>query len=132
MQTLKRSKKESGNEEVFNLVQTSLKNEISKERFDKSLNTFVQNHFMKSNTVENRVCLCLPKNQQEQNIDSRENIFTSDIDINEEFNKFKESSLEQFEDLKTAFFTEINSYKNYYYYHMNCQRSRYKIQKLLV
>ena len=35
MQTLKRSKEKSGNEDVFNLVQTSLKNEISKGRFDK-------------------------------------------------------------------------------------------------
>ena len=75
MQTLKRSKEKSGNEDVFNLVQTSLKNEISKGRFDKSLNTFVQNHFMKSNTVENRVCLSLPKNQQEQNRLSRKYIY---------------------------------------------------------
>ena len=86
------------------MVQTSLKNEISKERFDKSLNTFVQNHFMKSNKVENRVCLSLPKNQQEQNIDSLENIFTSDIDISEDFNKFKESSLEQFKRFQNSFF----------------------------
>ena len=85
---------------------------------------------MKSNKVENRVCLSLPKNQQEQ--ENLENIFTSDIDISEDFNKFKESSLEQFKRFQNSFFTEINSYKNYYYYHMNCQRSRYKIQKLLV
>ena len=56
-------------------------------------------------------CLSLLKDKQEQNIDSQPNIVTSDIDINEEFNKFKERFLKEFRDLKTAFFTEINSYK---------------------
>ena len=56
-------------------------------------------------------CLSLLKDKQEQNIDSQPNIVTSDIDINEEFNKFKERFLKEFRDLKTVFFTEINSYK---------------------
>ena len=39
------------------------------------------------------------------------NIVISEIDISEEFNKCKESLLEEFRDLETAFFMEINSYK---------------------
>ena len=39
------------------------------------------------------------------------NIVISEIDISEEFNKSKESLLEEFRDLETAFFIEINSYK---------------------
>ena len=64
----------------------------------------------KNSTCRDSVCLSLPKDQQEENTDSRPSIVTSDININEEFNKFK-GFLEEFRDLKTAFFTEINSYK---------------------
>ena len=54
-------------------------------------------------------CLSLPKDQQEQNIDSRPNIVTSDSDINKEFKKFKESFLEEFRDLKAAFLNKVDS-----------------------
>ena len=63
----------------------------------------MQNHSIKSNTFGNRVSPSLPKDLSEQNIDSWPDIVTSDIDIKEEFNKFKKSFLEEFRDLKTAF-----------------------------
>ena len=63
----------------------------------------MQNHSIKSDTFGHRVSLSLPKDLPEQNIDSWPDIVTSDIDINEEFNKFKKSFLEEFRDLKTAF-----------------------------
>ena len=89
---------------IFNSVQISLENKISRELFNETLITLVQNHSIKSNTVGNMVCLSLPKDPQEQNIESRQNIVISDIDINEEFNKFKERFLEELRDLKTAFY----------------------------
>ena len=57
----------------------------------------------------NSVCLSIPKKRHGQNTDSRSNTVTYDIDIKEEFNKFKESFLEKLRDLKIAFFTDINS-----------------------
>ena len=107
IQILKRSKKKRGNDEVLNLVKTSLENEISRCLM-KHWNT--QKHSIKFNTVGNRLCLSSPKDPQEQTIDSRQNIVTSDTDITKNF-KFKESFLEDFRDLKTTFLTEINSYK---------------------
>ena len=85
------------------MAQSSLENKISRELLDETLNALVQNHSRKSNTVGNRVCLSLPKDAQEQNIDSWQNIVISDIGINEEFSKFKERFSEEFRDLKTAF-----------------------------
>ena len=82
---------------VLNLVQDSLEKNISGENFDKTLQFLIDSDSLKSNSVSNTVCLSipknntyrdsvclsLPKNQQEQNLDFRTNIVTSDIDINE-------------------------------------------------
>ena len=57
------------------------------------------------------MCISFLKDQLEKNINSRTNIVIPDIDIKEQFNKFKESPLEEFRDLKTDFFIEVNSNK---------------------
>ena len=43
----------------------------------------------KNNICRDSVYLSLPKDQQEENIYSRTNIITSDIDINEELKKIQ-------------------------------------------
>ena len=112
IQTLKESKKKTGNEEVFNLVQSSIKYDVSREQFDETLTTLVKNNSIKSNTVGNRVYLSLPKDQQENNMEPQANTLTSENNIKEKFYKFKEDFMEEFKELKTTFFAEVNSFKN--------------------
>ena len=120
-----------GIDEVLNLVQEIFEENISRESLI-SVSISVSNRVClfipKNNTCRDFVCLSLPKDQQEQNTDFRPSIVTSDIDINEEFNKFK-GFFEEFRDFKTAFFTEINSYKKLVSHEMSQVTSQ--IQKLL-
>ena len=112
IQTLKRSKKKTGNEEVFNLVQSSLEYDVSREQLDETLTTFVKDNSIKSNTVGNRVCLPLPKDQQENNMEPQANTLTSANNMKDEFDKFKEGFMKEFKELKTTLFAEVNSFKN--------------------
>ena len=107
----KRSKKKTGNEEVFNLVQSSLEYDVSREQFDEILTTLVKDNSIKSNTVGNRVCLSLPKDQQENNMEPQANTLTSENNMKEEFYIFKEGFMEEFKELKTTLFAEVNSFK---------------------
>ena len=111
-QTLKRSKKKTGNEEVFNLVQSSIEYDVSREQFDETLTTLVKDNSIKSNTVGDRVCLSLPKDQQENNMEPQANTLTSENNMKEEFYNFKEDFMEESKELKTTFFAEVNSFKN--------------------
>lgn len=65
IQPLKRNNKKSKNKEVSNLEQVSLEYGISRELFDKILRALVQTCSIKSNTVENRLCLSILQKQQE-------------------------------------------------------------------
>ena len=51
-----------GIDEVLKLVQDSLEENISQENFDKSLQFLIVNNFAKPNSVLNKVCLFIPKN----------------------------------------------------------------------
>ena len=85
IQALKQSKKKTGNEEVFNLVQSSIEYDVSREQFDETLTTLVKDNSIKSNTVGNRVCLSLPKDQQENNMEPQANTLTSENNMKKEF-----------------------------------------------
>ena len=61
--TLKRSSKKCGRNEVFDLVQTSLDTDITRETFDELLQNMVESKVVKSKTVGDRECLSLPKEE---------------------------------------------------------------------
>ena len=67
IETIKRvnNNKKSKNKEVSNLEQVSLEYDISRELFDKILRALVQTCSIKSNTVENRLCLSILQKPQE-------------------------------------------------------------------
>ena len=63
IEALKRQKKmKFGIDEVRKLIQDSFEENISQETFDKTLQLLIDNASVKSNTVFNRVCLSIPKN----------------------------------------------------------------------
>ena len=107
IQTLKRSNKKCGNEEVFELVLESLDNPIDRNYFDETIEILIQNRKIKLSCYANKSCLSLPK-QPEANIENTENDNTSEND----FDNFKNLMLSEFESMKSTFFKEANSFKN--------------------
>ena len=102
IETLKRQKMKCGIDEVRKLVQDSLEENISLESFDKTLQHLIDNDSIKSNSVSNRVCLSIPKN----------NTCKDAVNIKEELQSFKNELIEEFNRLTQAFFEEINSLKS--------------------
>ena len=98
IKTLKRQKMKCGTVEVLNLVQDTLEENIFRECFDKTLQLLVDNDFVKSNSVLNRICLPIPKN----------NPCRDAFNIKEELLFFKNEMVKEFERLTQAFFAEIN------------------------
>ena len=89
IETLKRQKMKCEIDEVCKLVQDSLEENISRERFDKTLKLLIDNDSVKSNSVSNRVCLCKPKN----------NTCRDALNIKEELQSFKNKLVEEFNHL---------------------------------
>ena len=84
-------------DEVSKLVQDSFEENISLENFEKTLQHLIDNDSVKSNSVLNRVCLSIAKN----------NTCRDSFSIKEELqNELVEICLIQ------AFFAEINSLKS--------------------
>ena len=102
IETLKRQKMKCGIDEVRKLVQDSLEENISRESFDKTLQLLIDNDSVKSNSVSNRVCLSISKN----------NTCRDAFNIKEELRSFKKELVEEFNRLAQAFFAEINSLKS--------------------
>ena len=102
IETLKRQKMKCVIDEVRKLVQDSLEENISPENFDKTLQLLIDNDSVKSNSVSNRVCLSIPKN----------NTCRDAFNIKEEVQSFKNELVEEFNRLTQAFFAEINSLKS--------------------
>ena len=61
---LKRGSKKCGKEEVSKLVNDTLCNEICKDLFNKTLDSLIENQFIKCNIISNRECLSLPKDSE--------------------------------------------------------------------
>ena len=102
IETLKRQKMKCGIDEVCKLVRDSLEENISLESFEKTLQHLIDNDSVKSNSVSNRVCFSIPKN----------NTCRDAFNIKEELQSFKNELVEEFNRLTQAFFAEINSLKS--------------------
>ena len=83
-------------------MQDSLKENISRESFDKNLQSLIDSDFVKSNSISNRICLSIPKN----------NTYRDPFNIKEELRFFKSELVKEFKCFTQAFFAEINSLKN--------------------
>ena len=64
VRSLKQGNKKSGREEVSNLVNDTLCNEICKDLFKGTLDSLIENQFIKRNIISNRECLSLPKDSE--------------------------------------------------------------------
>ena len=61
IRTLKQENKKCGREKVSKLVNDTLCNEICKDRFNETLDSLIENQFIKCNIISNQECLSLPK-----------------------------------------------------------------------
>ena len=98
IETLKRQKMKCGIDEVRKLVQDSLEENISLESFGKTLQHLIDNYSVKSNSILNRVCLSMPKN----------NTCRDTFNI-KELQSIKYELVEEFNRLTQALFAEINT-----------------------
>ena len=64
VRTLKRGNKKCGREEVSKLVNDTLCNEICKDLFNETLDSLIENQFIKCNIISNRESLSLPKDSE--------------------------------------------------------------------
>ena len=102
IETLKQQKMKCGIDEVRKLVQDSLEENISLESFEKTLQHLIDNDSVKSNSVSNRVCFSIPKN----------NTCRDAFNIKEELQSFKNELVEEFKCPTQVFFAEINLQKS--------------------
>ena len=110
--TLKRSSKKCGRNEIFDLGQTSLETDITRETFDELLENMVENKVLKMRTVGDRECLSLPKEEAKDG-DAINNITKSDLEVFQlQLDKFKSSLYEQFNFFKHSFITEVSQFKS--------------------
>ena len=117
--TLKRSSKKCGRNEVFDLGQTSLDTDITRETFDELLQNMVESKVVKLRTVGDRECLSLPKEEAKDG-DAINNRTKSDLEVFQlQLDKFKSSLYEQFNSFKHSFITEVSQFKS----DLLCQKS---------
>ena len=98
-------------------MQESVKSKITKEIFEERLDALVESHSVKIKLLGTHACLSLLKMNQDSNSkESRDETLASNdalaISENEELIKLKNSTIEEFEALKSSFFAEVNSFKN--------------------
>ena len=62
IETLKGQRIKCGRDKIRKLVQDSIEENVSQERFDKTLQLLIDNDSVKSDSVSNRVHLSIPKN----------------------------------------------------------------------
>ena len=110
--TLKRSSKKCDRNEVFDLVQTSLETDITRETFDELLQNMVESKAVKLRTVGDRECLSLPKEEAKDG-DGINNRTKSNLEIFQlQLEKFKSSLYEQFSSFKQCFIAEVLQFKS--------------------
>ena len=86
IETLKWQKLKCGIDEVLKLVQDYLQENISRESFDKNLQSLIDSDFVKSNSISIRICLFIPKN----------NTYRDAFNIKEELQFFKNEPVKEF------------------------------------
>ena len=110
IETLKRSNKKCGKEEVLHLVQESVDSEVTKEHFEQLLDKLIKYHSVQIKPVGIRTCLSLTKGAQYSK--SRKEFNESlRLNVNEELSKFKVCVIEEFDALKSSFLAEVDSFK---------------------
>ena len=110
IETLKRSNKKCGKEEVLHLVQESVDNDVTKEHFEELLDKLIKRHSVQIKLVGTRNCLSLPKGAQYSKSHKEFNESLR-LNVNEELSKFKVSVIEEFDALKSSFLAEVHSFK---------------------
>ena len=89
--TLKRSSKKCGRNEVFDLVQTSLDTDITRQTFDGLHQNMVESNAVKLRTIGHRACLSLPK-EEAKDVGAINNRAKSDLEVFQlQLDKFKSS-----------------------------------------
>ena len=117
--TLKKSSKKCGRSEVFDLVQTSLNTDITRETFDELLQNMVESKVVKLTAVGGRECLS-PPIEEAKDGDAINNRTKSDLEVFQlQLDKFKSSLYEQFNSFKHSFITEVSQFKS----DLLCQKS---------
>ena len=97
IETLKRQKSQCGIYEVFKLVKDTIEENITREIFDKTLDSLIESGSVKSSRISNKTYLSLRKDN---------------VIDNENFNNFKEDLNEDFDKLKETFFAEVKSFED--------------------
>ena len=135
VRTLKRGNKKCGREEVSKLVNDTLCNEICKDLFNETLDSLIENQFIKCNIISNRECLSLPKDselhhrsiqstQEDSSVHEHQNFCAlSDSETNRKSFPFKEE-LEAFKaqiisEIKNLIHKEISALKEAITTHSN-------------
>ena len=100
-ETLKRQKSKCGKHEVFNLVKDKIEENITRDIFDKTLDSLIESGSVRCSLISNRTCISLKKHNATENSNLQGN-----------FNKFKEDLIEFFDKLKKSIFAEGKSFKD--------------------
>ena len=101
IKTLKPQKSRCGKDEVFKLVKDSIEENITREIFDKTVESLIGSTSVKCSLISNRACLSLWKHNA-----------IEDSNLQRSFNNFKEDLIEDFHKLKKTFFAEVKWFKD--------------------
>ena len=116
---------------VFDLAQTSLDTDITRETFDKLLQNMVESNAVKLQTIGDRECLSLPK-QEAKDADAINNRTKSDLEVFQlQLGKFKSSLYEQFTSFKQPFTTEVSQFKSDFLCKKSARNDENTTEKLL-
>ena len=110
IETLKRSNKKCGKEDVLHLVQESVDTEVTKQHFEELLDKLIKCHSVQMKLVGTGTCLSLPKGAQYSKSHKEFNESLR-LNVHEELPKFKVSVIEEFDALKSSFLAEVDSFK---------------------
>ena len=71
IETLKRQKSKCGKDEVFKLVRDTIEENITRDIFDKTLDSLIESGSVKCSLISNRTCLSLRKHNTIENANLR-------------------------------------------------------------
>ena len=100
IETLKHQKSKCSKDEVFKLVKDKTEQNITRDIFNKALECLSESGSVKCSFISNSTCLSLRKHNAIENLNLQGN-----------FNNFKEDLIEDFDKLKNTFFAEVESLK---------------------
>ena len=87
--------------EVFKLVKDTIEENITREIFDKILDSLIKSGSVKCSLIPNKTCLSQRKHNEIENSNQQGN-----------FNNFKEDLIEDVDKLWKTFFAEVESFKD--------------------